>query len=240
MDKKQQLREYFLKAYKTKGYEWAKGKAVAMLKQSGKDAQGDFSKLSEFRGNLAEIILELVLQEYMKRNNYSFYVANLCIKKKKSYGVSDYTELDVTLFTPHKIILFECKCYAGQKTLTDKCTIQREGKADMDVFGQSLAHLDVLKHYTDPYRDKRDPNKKGYQLCFFEVSLDETVDNRSAENKQIVPYLTLDNIDSWLDSQSNQPKVWDFKSVYKIIEKLNKDSKDNLTKHLEMLRRGKK
>ena len=70
----------------------------------------------------------------------------LCIERTDG-GRAKTTELDLTLFTPSKIILFESKYRQSKFKLIDECTIVPEWGSVMNVYKQNLMHLTNLKSY---------------------------------------------------------------------------------------------
>lgn len=235
------LRDYFLHLEEIHGVEFARDELIKFLKASTKEIrQYGEEPYSKFRGELAEILLEMYLMKYVRDNKGAFFVKSLCIEKGEKGGYSNYTELDVTLFTAGQVILFECKCYAGVKSLTEECNIVRQGRADMNVYGQSRHHLKHLTYYIDRYRNKNtNYQHKPYKLAYFELSLDATVDNRTKENKIRMPYLTENNIQSFLTAIP-KGQVFDTQQMFNTIGELNIKSADNFVKHVKQLEANKR
>lgn len=65
---------------------------------------------------------------------------SLCIARTD--GKEGFTELDLTLFTPNKVYLFECKSYSGKKRLIDEGLMVTDRFAPFNVYKQSIMHLD--------------------------------------------------------------------------------------------------
>lgn len=240
---KEGLRIHFLTKYREEGFEATKDSLKTFLKDSGKaakKAKDSLEAITQFRGELAEIAIEVVLQEFMSRNKRSFYVKNLCVEKKVKGGWSDYNELDVTLFTENKVVMFESKAYAGVKTLIGDCTITRPNKESMDVAKQSVSHLTVIKDWIDIYRIKN-TEQKGYKIVFFDFSLDATKDERSTDAIERIPHLTLDTTLDYLQGlmQSETEKIWKIDKVLEVCEKLDKVSEANMQRHLSQLEKNK-
>ena len=189
---------------------------------------------SEIKGELAEVALEVYLLEIQKYLKNSVLSKGLCIRDVLSGRT---TEMDVTLFTPCKIYMFECKSYAGKKILTKECTLA--GTHTTDVFSQSQHHMEVLNQYLSTFRVNR--SVKGcspYKLVLFELSTTDCEDRREDKWKRIVPLITLDTLWEFLCEEftSTQKINWDFARMLPVISQLDKESPELFKEHMKRMR----
>ena len=111
----------------------------------------DNDSTAEMRGEIAETILYIILEDFIEKNNLTDWRISkgMILKDINSNSYNEYfTELDLTLFTPKCVFSFECKSYKGIKHLSDKGTLHvKRGKTfkkALDVFDQHAKHFNVL------------------------------------------------------------------------------------------------
>lgn len=233
---KKVLRNYLIELYKEKGLNVAKNKIMEFLQDSNKDADevGVHEVAGHFRGELCENLLEIYLMDYVSKHKDTFIVKGLCFEKENGQG---YTEMDLTLFTKARIYFFECKSYMGEKTLTDRCTINRKKYGSHDVFSQSKLHIDNFIPKVK-YASCRNPNSKvkPMKIIYFGLSLDKTIDKRTKENQESIPFLHENNIEEYLKSTDSLTTVnWKIKELYDIVYKLNQTSNAKFKKHVKIM-----
>lgn len=193
----------------------------------------NMNELCQIRGELAEILLECCLIEFVKTHPSCVYIKNCCIRKKNPTQGSTYTELDLTLFTPYRAYLFEVKSYVGEKTLVDECRLTRKKGNDTDVYRQSAHHMEHIHWYVGDcitHKAKHSP----YRIVFFDFSNGELKDARTEQAKRIIPATDFSNVLAYLDKEYNTltDKIWDIQSVYTITQCLEYESEANMRKHV--------
>lgn len=230
MDKiKTESRYTLLEIYRLHGYERAKKKADEFLTQSRKEASkiNNVTAGSTLRGELAEVLLEIKLREFVNRNKGTFYTKSLCIDKLQEPG--KYTELDLTLYTEQGVFLFECKSYYGKKILTEKCLMTVGGR-EVNIHGQNKMHMEELHKHIGGFKLT---NGRVYELVFFQYSEKELIDKRDDEWKTRVPLVEEGTIDEYLkDVESRDVKLWDIEGLYEKIKELNTTSEEKFSKHM--------
>lgn len=191
---------------------------------------GDADRI--FRGELAEIVLEGFLRKYIDEHPETFYVKSLCIyTDTNTLGT---TEMDLCLFTKHKIYVFECKSFYGEKTVTDECTIHcKTLKSPKNVFKQNEMHAKAL---TDKIKEYCLEKTSCVKLCLFQYSEKDTIDKRTTENKNKMIILDENNIEELLTSIDSDNKIrWDVSSCYSKVKSLHSQSSEVFKEHLTRL-----
>ena len=196
------------------------------------------------RGELCEVILEVLLREFIKKNNLKkegwFLVRGLILNDPDNPNSEYLTELDLTLFTPKLIYAFECKSYKGQKMLKDKCTIYlKHGNnyvKKFDVYDQHKKHFVCLhKHlYTNLITVGKDT--KPYKLAMFNFSDGDLIDCREDKYKKIFPSLNESTITSLFKNYRDKENFWDINGVRREVVKLLDNKKENTANHLNYVR----
>lgn len=198
--------------------------------------------LAQIHGEVCESLLECIIVDFIlkhKLNGKWFYEKGLILKDPYAKSSNPYmTELDLTLFTPYKILTIECKCYGGDKVLTDKCTIKRKGKKSFDVYAQHEKHYKVLLSNLNTYRYKNETtaNISPLQIGYFNYSLGDIKDERSREWQTKMPLLTYDNITNLLELYLDKPTCWNMERVRKAVNIIAKDKNARKKKHLEYVK----
>lgn len=196
----------------------------------------------EMRGEICEVVLYVMLSEYIKKNNLKDWrIAKGLILKdvNKDKDHNYFTEVDLTLFTPKCIYSFECKCYKGEKYLADKGTLfvkrGKEYKKALDVFDQHFKHFKVLLDTVKVGMDKRidDKKYKSFKLLYFDFSIERTEDKRDVKYKSLFPIINEDNLFSLFKTYEERPNYWNMEIVNKVVDIVEKSSKANSKKHLD-------
>lgn len=202
-----------------------------LLKNNTNKTDMDF--LAGVHGEICETVLEVLILEYIKRfNKKDWYLSKSLILPIP--GTSHTTELDLVLFTPQTIFVFECKCYGGNKRVTDKCLINRDRYAPFDVFKQNFNHLKWLNHYCSPYeRQSRDTIP--YTISYFRFDNGTLVDLRKKEDKEIFPITEVDTLYALIAERTNvKGKSWDMRLINE-IKKLEKNRSKLAKSHLKQV-----
>lgn len=235
------IRYKLLLVYEKRGVQASLSMADSFLKDAAKTGKefgiNDFGKI--IRGELSEIYAEVCMREYVKTHKNSFYVKSLCFPRAD--GKEGFTELDLTLFTDRFVMVCECKSYSGEKTMTNEGCMNVKGRTSYNVFNQNRMHLSNLDPYIRRARLKTvDEGGKPYILCMFSYSKDPIDDLRTDEWKQKFRLLTEESMLSYLDTIAKNNIIWDIRTLYDIVSKLNEKSADNKIKHIEMSKASRK
>lgn len=196
------------------------------------------------RGEVCEVVLEVILKEFIKKNNLEssgWFVERGLILNDKSNPLSDYlTELDLVLFTPKLLYVFECKSYKGEKQLRDKGSlyVKHNKKFDfkLDVYEQNRKHSIALLKYALPHLSNKTSDTKFVKMSMFDFSIGEYEDLRDTKVKNIFPLLDDKTVLSLFRNYNNKVDCWDMRSLKNEISLLSKD-KEVLTKeHLKYVK----
>ena len=232
---KDSVRLKLLKVYEERGLQASLQMTDQFLKEAAKAGKeldiNDFGKI--IRGELSELYAEVCMREYVKRHKNSFYVKSLCFPRAD--GNEGFTELDMTLFTDKFVLVLECKSYSGQKNLTDEGCMNVKGRTSYNVFSQNRMHLANLDPYIRKHRLKTvEDGGKPYILAMFSYSKEPIMDLRDDEWKNKFRLLTEENIESYLNDVSKNKIIWDIHGLYDTVSKIQKKSKINKEKHIEL------
>lgn len=214
--------------------------AKAMLKAGNHKSNTMFH--AHTHGEICETVLEIILQEYIKANKLSekgwFFKKGLILKDINNPDSPFLTELDLTLFTPKCILIFECKSYGGDKEITDICTIKRKGKKPFNVYKQNSLHAKVLYEQFKPFMlvNESTINEKYLQLVLFNFSLGEVVDKRTESCKNIMPSVNEESVISLLNKIRSGKDLWNIAALKKAAEIICKHSEDYKKEHLKYVK----
>lgn len=235
------LRNKILQLYKQHGYNHAVKSVKNLINNANKKTKefGDKSLAINTRGECCEILLEIQILEFAKSNNLPWILTKGTTIRRKDYKKGGTTELDLTLFTPSKIILLESKYRMGKIKLIDKCTIVPSYGNVTDVYKQNIMHLDNLRYYlADAIIDL----KKGspFSIALYVEETKRVEDLRSEENKKLVPLIGEENIFEYLTAISKmKQKVWDIKKLQVILQQLDSESDALFEEHIERVKNKK-
>lgn len=200
------------------------------------------SSTPEMRGEVCEVVLYIMLNNYIEENNLKDWriVKGLILKDvTKEVDHNYFTEVDLTLFTPKCIYSFECKCYKGEKYLSDKGTLYvKRGKKftkSLDVFDQHLKHFKVLLDNVKVGLDKSvsDNKFKSFKLLYFDFSIERTEDRREDKFKSMFPIINESNLIPLFNDYNSRPKYWNMSIVNKVVDIIERNSESNTKKHLD-------
>lgn len=199
----------------------------------------------EMRGEVCETVLYVMLSDFIEKNNLKDWRISkgLILKDiEKDRNHNYFTEVDLTLFTPKCVYSFECKCYKGEKFLSDRGTLfvkrGNDFKKSLDVFDQHFKHFKVLFNNIKCGLSKTvdDKNYKSFKLLYFDFSTERTGDKRDEKFKHLFPIINEDNLFSLFKTYAKRPDYWNMQIVNKVVDIIEKGSKKNAIKHLEYVR----
>ena len=205
----------------------------AMLKSKNSSA--------DIRGELCETLLVIMLEDFIKKNNLDragWFLSKGLILKDLDNPTSEYlTELDITLFTPKKIYLFECKSYKGEKMVDKELTLYTKSSKGwnkkFDVYDQHTKHFLALYKYLEGFRERVNSKYKPYKIVAFDFSDGDIIDKRAEKYKELFPIKNETNLYDIFKTYNDEPIQWDISYVRKVVEKLE-ETKGSLTaKHLD-------
>lgn len=189
----------------------------------------------EIRGEICEVVLVVMLEDYIAKNKLDkegWFISKSLILKDLENPLSNYlTELDVTLFTPKKVYLFECKSYRGDKRFIKECTLvlkNRKNNKSFDVYSQHIKHYKALYKYLVKFRKKVDTIHKPYRIACFNFSQGTTEDERNSKFRNLFPVLDDSNLYELFSSYDSEPDQWDINYVRRVVNILD-DSKEAFT-----------
>lgn len=235
---KNELRRDMLTMYKSKGYAFTVNTVNHLVKNSNKKskAAGEPKLAVQIRGECCEILLELAILEYAKQRNLPWICSKGLTLKRRDYKKGT-TELDITLFTPSQIILFESKYRSGNIQLIDECKIVPDYGHVADVYKQNMMHLDNLRRYLDTAVHNLSAGAP-FALCLFIEPANRVKDNRDDKMRGIVPLVSLENIIPYLDTIANKKQVvWDINKLHQILVLLDSMSEENFKQHMKGVRK---
>ncbi len=236
---KRNIRNEGFKIAKQHGYSHAIRSIEKLIDNSTKKCkeQGKPEMAIQIRGECCEILLELYLYEYATKYNLPWIVSKgLCLTRTDG-GKNKTTELDIVLFTPAKIVIFESKYRKGKIRLLENCTLIDSRNQACDVYKQNLMHLNNLKSYFSSALIKVQASKP-FRLILYVESVKRVNDLRTPECKRKMSVVGKENLIQQLDSlRLTQSKSWDMKKVLEIATKLDKTSKKNINLHMKEVRK---
>ena len=224
---KDKIRMICMQVLKEEGINGVKAYIDDLYKQTTKRPEG-----AELRGELSEILLHCILQDFCDKHKDCCFIKNCCIPSRTTR--TGFTELDLTLCTSKRVYLFESKSYKGKKKLIDECTLVSD-LVTTDINAQNQVHLSNLNYLIGGCMDLSSAKKqRPYKKCLFTYADGQITDTRTKENKERYPSLDYDNIVEFLerDLASYKEKVWDVQKVYNLVCLFDKYSEQLFEKHL--------
>lgn len=111
------------------------------------DAGRDVKFRAQLVGEVCECVFMGLTQKYLEITQQEAKLYHSVVLKDLHNLRSNFrTELDFVLVSPGFILTTECKSYAGDVTVTGKCTLSHRGM-EYDVWSQSKLHHDKLVEY---------------------------------------------------------------------------------------------
>ena len=182
-----------------------------------------------FKGELAEVLLEVFLMEYVMTHKNVFMVKGLMVPLDGT--TSGFTELDLTLFTPSSIHLFEVKSYDGACKITDECTITSDRGSSTDVYEQNKLHLKALDNWIGGFLTTR----KAFRMHLFSFADNTIEDLREPKFKKAIRVLDETNAEEVINSIDTQPERVNIKKVYNVINKLDMKRESRAKEHVKAM-----
>lgn len=184
----------------------------------------------EIKGEIAEVVLELLLCEMQKVVQRSIVLKGLCIEFVNSNGT---TEMDLVFITPFKIYMFECKSYKNNPKITKECLIA----GCTDVKRQSDLHVIGLNQYLGGQYD-RTLGVKPYKEILFEMSSEGMRDERDDYWKKKIPVLNPNNFilefgRTLREDRAKASDLWNVEEIAKILKPLARKSDKTFEKHMK-------
>lgn len=234
------LRNKILQIYHKKGYTHAVKTVKHLITNANKKTKEfeDKTLAINTRGECCEILLEIQILEFAKRNNLPWILTKGTTIRRKDYKKDKTTELDLTLFTPSRIVLLESKYRMGKITLIDKCTIVPNYGNVTDVYKQNIMHLDNLRYYL---ADAVINLKLGspFSIALYVEEIKRVDDQRKDEYKKLVPLIGEENIFDYLATLAKmKQKIWDIKKLQEILQKLDAESDALFEEHIERVKKN--
>lgn len=190
---------------------------------------------SDVNGEICESILEMMIRDYMKKHGYTDWHISTGLVIQDPDNSEYLTEIDVVVFTPKRVYMFECKSYGGDKKIIHKGTIAVKNRKT-DVFDQHIKHLNLLNKNIERCIVTRYDNISPYRLALFSFSLGNLEDVREAKYRRKFPVLTHENVLNIFSNYDDLPVQWSMKAVKKIISVYEKHSDKLTKKHLKFVK----
>lgn len=233
MTYKEVTHEKLLSLYKQYGKEKTIALAEKMLHTKAGSDDVDFKR--DLHGEICETVLEILILEEMKRNPRAknwVYCKGMILKNRDNTQKEFFTEMDIVLFTPECIFLFECKSYTGDKVLVGNGILKRASGNSCDVFSQSLLHKEIIEKWMQDFVVRgRVPV---IQMCMFDFSSGEIVDKRSRAAKAEMPCLNASNVMKYVTLPGD--RVWDIVGIAQAKPMFDRVSSQLRKQHLTYVR----
>ena len=233
---KNKTNKFILEYYEKNGFDRIVRLAYEMLKAS--THKNDKTFRSHVHGELAESILEIGILDFMSRypeQTKDWIVEKgMILRDPESNSKRFLTELDMTIFTPYKIVAFECKSYQGDKTFTDKCTVRRPGIKYKDVYSQHEKHYRTLMHNFQTFRiiDENSARVSPLQIAYYDFSVGTVKDDRELKWRRMMPTINPYNLDKFLEVLLDKPTYWKMNYVRRAVDIIGKNKASNTKSHL--------
>lgn len=232
---KDNLRKYFLSMYSKKGYKYTVKTINIFIKKSTEKSKavGQPELAIQIRGECCEILLELQILEFSKEFNLPWILTKGLVIPRYDGKKLKTTELDLTLFTPHTVVILESKFRKGKIKLIEDCTIVPDYGSTCDVYKQNSMHT---KNLYANIMDALNPGKTQPPfLMWLYMSTNKNVkDLRTKEQKSKMPLVCDENITKYLNYlKSLTEEFWDIKKLYNIVKKLDSNSTELRKEHME-------
>lgn len=237
MSYKNKTNEVILRNYKEKGLAYTLELCVSLLNSADhrKLSKGQES-INEVQGELCETVLQIITLDYIDRNNLTDWICvrGMILKDIVTNNKNHYTEIDMAVFTPQKIYMFECKNYKGYKAFRGKGEIIRSGShKNFDVYSQHKEHVRLLTQIFNAFILNKDKKSNGYCMGMFDFSQGELEDQRDQIWKDTFPVFDKDNITATYDKFKDGPPVFNMKHVREAVELIEKNKSVRTAKHLD-------
>lgn len=238
MSTKNNTHDTLIDFYRKNGYEHTLSVARKMLESKKYAKDKKFS--ADLHGEICESVLEICIMEYVKQHPKEtsnwFFTKGMILKDVNNPDSEFLTELDLVLFTPQQICIFECKSYNSDKVLRNECTIVRDNGTKFDAYRQNSLHRKVLMDQFVKFSSIKCDCPDMCRIYLFNFSTGKTVDDRSRENKCLMPHINERNIFSLLGSLSAKRDYWDVRYLKRAVDIINKHQERNTRRHLNYVK----
>lgn len=196
-------------------------------------------KKAIINGNVCEILLSIMTEDYISSHPQlatSYATRGLIVNDPNNSDSNFCTELDYVLWTPHLVILFECKSYAGSKVVTEDFTLTTPHRS-VNVFEQNALHTKTLFPHIQ-FCKTRGSNTSNMMMASFIFSNGDITDKRSVQAKSRMPLITQDNLYKVYDRvllKPSNPNIWDIGKLHKFTDPLVANEEVLRKKHASFL-----
>ena len=234
---KDNLTKALINVYQSHGYNTFCATCDNLIKNSTAKAKkelGDAKLGIQIRGEVCEAFLKISIVEFCKINKTKnwFMHKGLCLERKDGKK-NKTTELDITLFTPNKVVLFESKFRMNKVEIYDQCKIVPDYGTATNVWSQNIMHLDNLKWYLADSLKSLELGKP-FKCVLFMYSNKDVKDLRSKKYRNLMPVVTKENLFSYLKTLTNSSvELWDIKSLRARIQLLDNDTDRLFKQHMK-------
>lgn len=222
-DKKEKTREVLWSIYEKEGY--IRFLQVVDKMRSFKDR--DFNDLVVVKGEMAEVILEILIYQYIRENKLNdwYIIRSLILGNEQNKKFS--TELDMLLITPMIVTVIEIKSYNGEKTITGDCSLKAVNSGQVqekDIFRQNAVHI---KAFWDNFQRYAKSNVGVVKSVLFSFSKGAIIDQRDKSKISIMPVYTEETMPSYLQALHNLDRepLWDVNKLLKAIDKARSEAR---------------
>lgn len=185
------------------------------------------------RGELAEVYLEIIVNDFVKSHKDIIYSKNVVIPVEGGKT----TEIDLVAGSPYSVIVFESKSYNGKKILKDKGTLVNSWTS-LDVWGQNSHHVLCFDKVLRSALINK--NSVRFNMCLFNYSKGEIVDERNEKYKALFPVIDKTTLTGYLEDcllnvKKGKDVVWDFERLKQILILLDERREEMFKSHLKRL-----
>lgn len=195
--KERKLDKRLIQVYEQRGLDMFLNVCAEMLNIKDRE---DWEKKKKVNGEVCELVLRIMTEDYLKRKGLKGYVFHSLVLKNLRNPKSDFrTELDFTLLTPGFCVTGECKSFSGQILVTDECTLRR-GDLVADVGRQSQVHMNALVPYLQEcVREGAGVSSPPVGKFCFLYSNGGLADRRNSTAQASLPVLTIKTLFSYYE-----------------------------------------
>ncbi len=217
-EKERKLDKRLIEIYDTHGLKMFLDVCAEMLNIRDRE---DWEKKKKVNGEVCEVVLRVLTEDYLKRRRKKGYVFHSLVLKNPRNPKSDFrTELDFTFLTPFFCVTGECKSFVGKIVVQDECTLMRDTLV-ADVARQSNVHLSALVPYLEMYvPEGRSVARPPAEMFCFLYSNGQVVDIRGKQAKHKIPVITISSLFKYYDTlfSTYKREVYDVEKAAKAFQ----------------------
>jgi hypothetical protein len=237
---KNKTSEVVLETYKSRGISFTLDLCTKILESEESRNRASIQDRNIVAGEICESVLEVSILDYMRLNReftQNWYISKGLVMKDLDNPDSRFlTEIDLVLFTPQVIFIFECKNYIGNKVIQGQGEIIRSNGRNFNVFKQHLMHAKVLIRTFDVFKTLGNSDKFGYRLAAFIFSLGKMEDVREDKWKEFFPFLTMHSIRAELDFLKKKKPIYDMERARKAVKMIERNKEKLTIDHLNYVK----